>query len=123
MTKKLMVFVCLPLLLLGCVTSVTNLTSTTQPRNANNLYLIEYQWDTTLRTIKPDSIKPFVMVGFDSYEMRQTPKMTNRWEVLVPIPRDKSVISYWFKVDYEIAHYGKPAMESRRTPEYKLYIK
>ena len=123
MTKKLLVFTCLPLLLLGCVTSVTNLTATGQPRNSNNLYLVEYQWDTTQQTVKPDSIKPYVVVGFDTYEMRPTLKMTNRWEALVPVPPDKNVITYWFKVDYEYARFGKPGKDSKRSEEYKLYVR
>ena len=58
MTKKWIGF-CLmmtALALAGCVTTVTNLTATSQARNPNNLYLIEYQWDTTQQTIRPDSI-------------------------------------------------------------------
>ncbi len=107
----------------GCVTTVTNLTSTTQPRNPNNLYLIEYQWDTTQQTIRPQSIQPYVVVGFDTYEMRPTLKLTNRWEALVPIAADKGVITYKFKVDYEFARFGKPGKASKASPEYKLYIK
>src|SRR5262245_60406547 len=101
MAKK---WICVGLLarlfLTGCVTTVTNLTATTQPRNTNNLYLIEYQWDTTEQAIKAKSVKPYVVVGFDTYEMKPTLKLTNRWEVLVPIPPDKNVIDYRFKVDY-----------------------
>jgi hypothetical protein len=124
MAKKWIVLCLLSALsLVGCVTTVTNLTSTTQPRNPNNLYLIEYQWDTTQQTIKANSIKPFVVVGFDSYEMKPTMRLTNRWEVLVPIPPDKSVIDYHFKVDYEYAGFGKVGLSSKSSPEYKLYIK
>jgi len=123
MIKKVLVFACLPLLLLGCVTSVTNLTSTSQPRNPNNLYPIEYQWDTTQQSIRPDSIKPYVVVGFDTYEMRPTLKMTNRWEALVPVPPEKNVIVYRFKVDYEYARFGPPGKASKGSPEYKLYIR
>lgn len=125
MTKK-WIGLCLLLAavaLAGCVTTVTNLTATTQHRNANNLYLIEYQWDTTQQTIKPESIQPYVIVGFDTYEMRPTLRMTNRWEALVPIPADKSVINYRFKVDYEYARFGKPGKSSKNSPEYKLYLK
>ena len=107
----------------GCVTTITNLTATTQPRNANNLYLIEYQWDTTQQTIKADTVQPFVIVGFDTYEMRPTLKMAQRWEVLVPVPPDKGMIVYRFKVDYEVNRFGKPGKESKSSPEYKLYIK
>ena len=111
------------LALAGCVTTVTNLTATTQARNPNNLYLIEYQWDTTQQTIRPDSIQPFVVVGFDTYEMRPTLKLTNRWEALVPIAADKNVITYRFKVDYEFRRFGKPGQASKGSPEYKLYIR
>jgi len=112
------------LLIAGCATTtVTNLTATTQMRNPNNLYLLEYQWDTTQQTIKPDSVQPYVLVGFDSYEMRPTLKMTNRWEALVPIGPEKKVITYRFKVDYEYGRFGKPGKASKHSPEYKLYIK
>src|SRR5438552_17536717 len=101
MTKKMLALASLPLLILGCVTSVTNLTATAQPRNPNNLYLIEYQRDTTQQTVKPDSIKPYVVVGFDTYEMRPTLKTSNPSEALVPIPPDKDVTTDWLKVNYE----------------------
>lgn len=114
MTKKLLAFACVPMLLVGCITTLTNLTATTQPRNPTNLYPIEYQWDTTEQAIKPDTIKPYVIIGFDSYEMRQTPKMTNRWEVLIPVSAAKDVVVYKFKVDYEYARFGKPGRASKR---------
>ena len=87
------------------------------------MYRIEYQWDTTEQTIRSDSIHPFVLIGFDSYEMQSTLKMTNRWEALVPVPPDKNVITYRFKVDYEINEFGKIGKASKTSPEYKLYIK
>lgn len=123
MTKNLLAMALLPLLLLGCGTTLTNLTATAQPRNPKNLYRIEYQWDTTEQTIKPDTIKPYVVIGFDTYEMTQTPKMTNRWEVLVPASPDKDVLVYKFKVDYDYARFGKPGRASKSSEEYKLYIK
>jgi hypothetical protein len=107
----------------GCVTTVTNLTATTQPRNSSNLYPIEYQWNTTQQTVRPDTIQPYVVVGFDLYEMRPTLRMTNRWEALVPVPPDKNVITYRFKVDYEYNRFGERGKASKSTEEYKLYIK
>ena len=107
MTKKWIGF-CLLLsavALAGCVTTLTNLTATTQ------------------QTIKPRTIQPYVVIGFDTYEMRPTYKMTNRWEALIPIPPDKNVVTYRFKVDYEFARFGKPGKASKASPEYKLYIK
>jgi len=123
MMKKLLALAVVPVLLLGCATTLTNLTATSQPRNPKGLYLIEYAWDTTEQTIKPDTIKPYVVVGFDTYEMTQTLKMTNRWEALVPAGPDKDVIVYKFKVDYEYARFGKPGKASKSSEEYKLYIK
>jgi hypothetical protein len=110
--------------LVGCAsTTLTNLTATTQPRNPNNLYLIEYQWDSTLQSLRPDSIKPVVVSGYDTYEMRPVLGMTNRWEALVPIPPSKETLSYSFKVDYEYNRFGKPGKSSVRSREYTLNIK
>ncbi len=107
----------------GCVTTVTNLTSTTQKRNPDNLYLIEYQWNSNEQAIRPDSIQPYVTIGFDTYEMRPTRKMNNRWEALVPVPGSQGVVTYKFKVDYELNRFGGPSKASKSSPEYKLYIK
>jgi hypothetical protein len=122
MTKQLCAL--LLLTLVGCAsTTLTNLTATTQPRNPNNLYLIEYQWDSNQQAIRPDTIKPVVVSGYDTYEMRPVLGMTNRWEALVPIPPTKDTLSYGFKVDYEYNRFGKPGKSSVRSPDYTLHIK
>ena len=52
----------LPVLLASCVhSSITNLTSTHQPRNAAGLYPVEYEWDTSQQTIRPDTITPYAV--------------------------------------------------------------
>jgi hypothetical protein len=124
MTKK-WISLCLLLsgFLVGCATTVTNITSTTQPRNPNNQYLIEFQWSTTDQSVIPDSVQPYVVTGFDTFEMRPVMRMTNRWEAYVPVPPDKNVLVYHFKVDYETRGFGKPVKQSRNSEEYKLYIK
>lgn len=110
--------------MIGCAsTTLTNLTATSQPRNAKGLYLIEYQWDSTQYTLKPESIKPFVVVGFDSFEMRPTAKMTNRWEAFIPVAPDRDSVVYHFKVDYEYMDFGKAAHSSKSSPEFKLYVR
>lgn len=126
MSKKLFasIFAAVALALAGCgTTSLTNLTSTIQPRNPNNLYLIEYQWDTTKQAVRPDSIKPTVITGFETYEMRPVLNMTNRWEALVPIPASQSALNYSFKVEYEYNRFGQPGKSSVRSPDYTLTIK
>ena len=124
MIMRSLAVIALPLLLLGCVSNtLTNLTATSQPKNPKNLYLIEYQWDSNEQALVPDSIKPYVLVGFDSYEMQKTPKMTNRWEVLIPVPPDKDSVIYRFKVDSEYLGFGERRKSSKSSPEYKLYIR
>jgi hypothetical protein len=113
----------LPWLLVGCASSkVTNLTPTKEPRNPNHLYLVEYQWNSDQQTIRPTSITPYVVVGFDFYPMRHTPKMTNRWEAFIPVPQGKKSITYHFKVDYDYNRFGKPGKGSKLSPEYKLVV-
>lgn len=113
----------LPALLAGCAdVTLTNLTPTQEPRNANGQYLIEMKMDSTQQSLRSESVKPNVVVGFDSYPMRPQLKMTNRWEALVPIPTGTNVINYHFKVDYEYNKFGKPGQDSMRSSQYKLEI-
>ncbi len=124
MTKTLIALSLLGALLVGCVTNtVTNLTATTQPRDSTGLYRVEYEWDTTQQTVRPDSIKPTVLVGFDTYDMKSVLKTTNRWEAFIPVPASKDQVIYQFKVDYEFTRFGKPGLASKLSPEYKLNIK
>ena len=111
------------LLVAGCATTVTNITATAQPRNPNNQYLIEFQWDTTEQAVVPDSVQPYVVTGFDTYEMRPVLRMTNRWEAYVPVSADKNVLVYSFKVEYETRQFGGVQKRARNSEEYKLYIK
>ena len=113
----------LPALLAGCAdVSLTNLTPSQEPRNANGQYLVEMKMDSTQQTLRQDSIRPAVVVGFDSYPMKAQLKMVNRWEALVPIPPGTNVINYHFKVDFDYNKFGKPGQDSMRSSQYKLEI-
>src|SRR5678816_2494122 len=104
MTKTLFALSLFGALFVGCVTNtVTNLTATTQPRDPTGLYRVEYEWDTTQQTVRPESI--------------------NRWEAFIPVPASKDQVIYQFKVDYEFTRFGKPGQASKLSPEYKLNIK
>lgn len=122
--KNLLAVGLLTLALVGCVsTTLTNLTPTTQPRNATGQYLIEYVWESNQQTLRPETITPHVIVGFDSYQMRRVLRMTNRWETYVPVPASQDSLRYYFKVDYEYNQFGKkPGVASFKSPEYKLVI-
>ncbi len=119
--KKFLLLLLTPLLFTGCST-ITNLTPSQQPRNATGLYPVEVAWDSRQQSIRPDSIKPSVMVGLENYPMRKTPLMKNRWETLVPIPAGKNIINYRFKFDYDYNAIPQPRPDSRLSPEHKLQI-
>jgi hypothetical protein len=122
---KRVVPVCLlAIFLASCVSKViTNLTPTQMPRNPSGQYLVEMKLDSTQQTLRYDSITPQVVSGFNSYKMRPTLKMTNRWEALVPVPADKETLLYRFKVDYEYNKFSnKPGQGSLMSDEYKLTI-
>jgi hypothetical protein len=109
--------------LTGCATSrITNLTTSRQPRNATGLYPVEFAWDSSQQTIIEGSVKPYVLIGFDSYPMRPALNIRNRWETVIPVAADKNTVIYRFKVDYEYRAFGKPQKSSRLSPDYRLDI-
>jgi hypothetical protein len=122
MTKKFLPVLLLPLLLAGCATSVTNLTPLQQARNANNLYPVEAALDSSQQALRWDSIRPQIQVGSESYPMRPTLLMTNRWEGLVPVPPGASSVTYRYKFDFEYNSFGKPKSGSRVSHEYTLKV-
>jgi len=110
------------LLLAGCTTSITNLTPSAQPRNANHIYPFEVAYKTTHDSVRKDTLKPYVMVGNDLYPMRPTPKIQNRWEALVPIPAGTNYLYYRYKFDYNYARMPKAGENSRLSPTYQMEI-
>jgi hypothetical protein len=121
--KKLLPLLILPLLLAGCATTFTNLSSTRQVRNPNHLYPVEVALSSRQQTLRWESIKPFVNIGGEMYEMRPTKLMTNRWEALVPVPANQSTVHYRYKFDFKFNAMGKrPQPDSTTSPEYILRI-
>ena len=57
-------------------------------------------------------LAPAVVVGFESYPMRRTLKMNNRYEALVPVTAGKDVLDYHFKVEYEYDRFGNIRREA-----------
>jgi hypothetical protein len=112
----------LPLLLAGCATTLTNLTSSRQVRNANGLYPIEVSWHSRNETIINDTIKPCVMVGVDCFEMKRTALVSNRWEALVPVPKSQKSLNYRFRFDYEYKAFGGRQQDSKLSTAYTLLI-
>jgi len=122
MFKKSPPVICLSLLLAGCATQITNLTPTEQVRNANNLYPVEASFNTRQETVRWPSIHPQIIVGADSYDMRPTPIMTNRWEGLIPVPRGTSLVHYRYKFEFQYNRMGKPGTDTALSRQYTLRV-
>lgn len=106
----------------GCTTStITNLSPRQQPRSANGLYLFEAAWETRQQSLRPESITPVVVVGDLAYPMRPSP-LTNRWETLVPIPPDTSMVVFQYKFDFLYNTLRGPQRDSRTSQSNVLYI-
>lgn len=109
--------------LTGCVSpTLTNLTTRQQVRNANNLYPLEVMWNNQQSTIITNTIKGFVVVGTDMYPMQRSPMLPNRWETFLPVPRDKDLVNYFYKFEYEYAQIPVRQPGSRLSPPYQLQI-
>ena len=122
MLKKFLPLLSVPLLLAGCATQLTNLTPLQQFRDTNNLYRVEVAFNSRQHTIRWPSIQPKIVVGKESYDMRPTVLMTNRWEGLVPVPAGVRVIHYQYRFDFDYNSFGKPKPNSARSPQYTLTI-
>ena len=122
MWKKALPILLLPWLLTGCTATFTNLSAKHQMRNADNLYPVEVALNTRQQSLRWESIQPSVMVGTESYPLRPTPLMTNRWEGLVPVPPGTNVVRYHYKFDFKDNAFGAPKPDSASSREYTLQI-
>jgi len=122
MLKRILPLLFAPLLLAGCTSTFTNLTPLHQTRNNNNLYPVEVAMSSRQQSLRWDSIRPQILVGTESYPMRPTTLMTNRWEGLVPVPPGTGLLHYRYKFDFDYNAMGKPKPDSALSPEYTLRI-
>ena len=119
--KKLLLV--LPALLIAGCSTFTNLTPLQQSRNANNLYPVEVAFTSPQQSLNWDTIKPYVLVNGQLYDMHQTPLMTNRWEGFVPATPMDTTVTYRYKFDYQYNAFGKPPQQdSAYSPAYDLQI-
>ncbi len=110
------------ILLTGCTTTITNLTPRHQTRNATGVYPVEIVFHSNMKAIKPETIRPYVQIGNDNYLMRKTPTVKNRWETLIPVPKDQSTVNYNVKVDFMYESVPDPKPNSALSPAYQLRI-
>lgn len=122
MWKKTFILLPALLLLAGCATTITNISAQRQLRNANNLYPVEVAFDSRQQALRWDTIQVSIIVGKESYPMRPTKMMRNRWEGLVPVPPGVNTVTYHYKFDYQYTDFGGPSKASAASHSYKLII-
>ena len=98
--KKILMLLVLPLALAGCTSSIINLTPSRLTRNSDGTYHVEAAWRTGEQTIRPASLQPWVMIGFEKYPMTQELVVRDRWESFVPVPADQNVVHFRFRFDF-----------------------
>jgi hypothetical protein len=110
------------LLITGCST-FSNLPPLQQVRNPNNLYPVEVAFSSPQQSLRWDTIKPYVLVNGQLYDMHPTPLMTNRWEGFVPAMPMDSAVTYRYKFDYQFNNFSaQPQHDSAYSPPYHLQI-
>lgn len=121
--SKIIAVGALALTLVGCTsTSIVNLTPKQESRNQDGLYLVEAEWQSNQRSIVYDSMTPKVIVGTNSYPMRQTQLLTNRWEALIPAAKDQKAINYYYKFDFKYSTMPSRMNDSKVSAPYQLLI-
>jgi PBP1b-binding outer membrane lipoprotein LpoB len=123
MLKRILPALLLPLILAGCATSFTNLTPSQQTRTTNNVYSVEVEFVSNQQSLRWDSIRPQILVGSQSYDMRSTPLMNNRWEGQILVPASSDKVTYRYRFDYDYNSFGKPKADTALSPEYILRIR
>ncbi len=122
-TTKLLFVGLLATGLTGCTSSsIVNLTPSQQPRNDTGLYLLEAEWQSNQRSIRYDSLNPKVIVGTNEYIMRQTQLLTNRWEALVPVPKEEKILNYHYKFDFKYTTVPAKLNDSKISIPFQLKI-
>jgi hypothetical protein len=118
--KRIFSLLLLPALLAGCTTSITNLTPSRYPRDPSGYYRVEAEWFSRRQVVRPDSFKPLVVIGYDTYPMRPVSVVTDRWEAFIPVPADKDMVLYHYKFDFLDNAFGNPRPNSMMSRDYEL---
>lgn len=122
MLKRFLPLLLAPLLFSGCTATFTNLTPHQQLRSTNNLYRVEVAMASRQQTLRWDSVQPKVLVGKESYPMRATSLMTNRFEGLIPVPTGTDIVHYHYRFDFNYNAFGGPRPDSAISPDYSFKI-
>lgn len=105
----------------GC-SSITNLTPSQMSRSADGFYPVEAQWRSRDQSLKTSTLQGHVVVGAESYPMKATPFVKDRWEAFIPIAPGESIVHYRFKFDFENKRFPQRQKNSLLSDEYTLKI-
>lgn len=122
MLKKILPMVALAALLTGCNATFTNLTPKQQVRNEDGLYPVEVAMKTRQGTLRWDSIDANIIIGTNSFPMRSTLLMSNRWEGLVPVPATTNIVYYRYRLNFLYNDFGGPKQDNLWSEQYRLLI-
>jgi hypothetical protein len=123
MLKRVLLAALMGTLFAGCTTpTITNLTPSRLPRKDNAQYPFAVEYYSRQATLIKDTMKAYVIVGADRYPMQRTPMLTNRWETLVPVPKDQSVLTYRYRFDYDYRTIPNRQSESLESKYYQLFL-
>ena len=112
-----------PIFFTGCIYhEITNMTPGTLTRNTKGLYPVHIIWESNDNAVRHDTIKPVVLIGTNSFEMKRTPLMKNRWETPVPIGQTANELRYRIKVNWKYNTIPVPAANSQLSEEFLLRI-
>jgi hypothetical protein len=112
-------------LLAGCETTpahITNLTPQQAMRNERGLYPVESAMESSQQSLHWDTIRASVVIDKDTYPMRPTKLMKNRWETLIPVPPGNNTVFYRFRFDYDYTGFGATKSDSTLSQVYRLQI-
>jgi hypothetical protein len=117
------VWVLLAALGLGCAGSRnTNLTPRSPAPSTDATYLFETTFRTHRRGVQPEHVKAWVVVGLNLYPMQAVPNTENRFEALLPLPTDRSVLRYRYKFEFTYPGVLDNKINSTMSPEYELQL-
>ena len=102
--------------------TITNLTPSQLPRKDNDQYWFSVELDSRQRTMIPESQRTLVIVGEEVYEMKRVPLTANRWETLVPVPADQSVVNYFYRFEFDIKSIPEPRFMVVDSKPFRLTI-
>jgi hypothetical protein len=72
--------------------------------------------------VSPANVKAWVVIGLNLYPMQPVPNTVDRFEALLPLPTDRSVVRYRYKFEFLYPEVRENRINSTLSPEYELRV-